>query len=315
MKKIKKSSLRKIESNRENSRSSTGPKTADGQARASLNAVKHGLNAKSPLLMHERKQDRDAVVDRVFSQWNPFTPEQTDICLLLVDMDWKEGRGSGFETALINSEIRRVVMDRTFPVEDAAYTIGSEKMRSNDEAIQILTDHADKLVPTELDVEIAYRRILENQGELYYRLNKLSQQRIRQRLDLISMLHRLRREQADQKPGEQLSEDNEHAPRELVAAPPPDRKRTTRKAKATAPKPTMAKGASSRVRRQAGVPRLRSNTTRETSGAPTASTLAGNPEARPFRRPEQETYHPATRKPEAGTVDVTLKEWDGKTVK
>jgi hypothetical protein len=40
-------SLRQIESNRRNAQKSTGPKTADGKARASRSAVRHGLTAET----------------------------------------------------------------------------------------------------------------------------------------------------------------------------------------------------------------------------------------------------------------------------
>ena len=50
-------SLRQIESNRRNPQRSTGPKTQSGKARASQNAVRHGLTAETvigPLEIQKR---------------------------------------------------------------------------------------------------------------------------------------------------------------------------------------------------------------------------------------------------------------------
>lgn len=43
--------------NRRNSQASTGPKTAEGKPRSSLNAVKHDLRAKTKLLPGEQQAD------------------------------------------------------------------------------------------------------------------------------------------------------------------------------------------------------------------------------------------------------------------
>jgi hypothetical protein len=46
----------KIDANRRNAAKSTGPKTAAGKARVSLNALKHGLSAKTIVLPQEDEQ-------------------------------------------------------------------------------------------------------------------------------------------------------------------------------------------------------------------------------------------------------------------
>ena len=51
---------RQIEANRENSRKSTGPRTAKGKAAVRLNAVKHGLTAQQVILGDEAPEDYEA---------------------------------------------------------------------------------------------------------------------------------------------------------------------------------------------------------------------------------------------------------------
>src|SRR5258708_627267 len=55
---------RKIKSNRQNSRKSTGPKTAAGKKRVSMNAVKHGFFSKWLLVQHpDGKESQDEYDD------------------------------------------------------------------------------------------------------------------------------------------------------------------------------------------------------------------------------------------------------------
>jgi len=51
--KVKESSQKRIEANRRNAQKSTGPKTPEGKARSSLNALRHGERAYTTLLPHE----------------------------------------------------------------------------------------------------------------------------------------------------------------------------------------------------------------------------------------------------------------------
>lgn len=63
---------RKIEANRNNARRSTGPTTALGKARSSLNAVRHGLSARNAVLPQE---DQRAYLDLLASLRAEFRPQ------------------------------------------------------------------------------------------------------------------------------------------------------------------------------------------------------------------------------------------------
>jgi hypothetical protein len=54
------SSDRQIAANKRNSQFSTGPRTPDGKSRVALNAVKHGLTAKTVVLPHEDLDEFEA---------------------------------------------------------------------------------------------------------------------------------------------------------------------------------------------------------------------------------------------------------------
>ena len=52
------SSLRQIEANRLNSQKSTGPRSAEGKAAASMNALKSGIDAQSNIIRGENEIGR-----------------------------------------------------------------------------------------------------------------------------------------------------------------------------------------------------------------------------------------------------------------
>ncbi len=78
--------------NRANAQHSTGPRTAAGQQRSSLNALRHGLTAASPVLPSE---DRAAFEDhrrRFFDEYQPATPTESQLVQELADTSWRLNR-------------------------------------------------------------------------------------------------------------------------------------------------------------------------------------------------------------------------------
>jgi hypothetical protein len=59
------STTEQIKANRQNARKSTGPKTAEGKATASKNAVKHGLFAAEAVIEGENQADYEAYLDNL----------------------------------------------------------------------------------------------------------------------------------------------------------------------------------------------------------------------------------------------------------
>jgi hypothetical protein len=63
--------LKQFEANRRNAQHSTGPKTPEGKAAVSMNALRHGLRARSVLLPGEDRQEFTQLCDDLEVEWHP----------------------------------------------------------------------------------------------------------------------------------------------------------------------------------------------------------------------------------------------------
>jgi hypothetical protein len=63
--------LKQFEANRRNAQKSTGPKTPEGKAAVSMNALRHGLRARSVLLPGEDRNEFTQLCDDLEVEWHP----------------------------------------------------------------------------------------------------------------------------------------------------------------------------------------------------------------------------------------------------
>src|ERR1700676_2502519 len=63
--------LKQFEANRRNAQKSTGPQTPEGKAAVSMNALRHGLRARSVLLPGEDRQEFTQLCDDLEVEWHP----------------------------------------------------------------------------------------------------------------------------------------------------------------------------------------------------------------------------------------------------
>ncbi len=96
---------RQIEANRKNARRSTGPRTALGKARSSLNAVRHGFSARNAVLPQE---DRRAYLDLLGSlraEFRPQGPVESFLVQQMASAQWRLLRAARVETGLFMAGI------------------------------------------------------------------------------------------------------------------------------------------------------------------------------------------------------------------
>src|SRR5690349_8702457 len=86
--------------NRENSKSSTGPRTPQGKAASSSNAKTHGFNAADPVLPNEDRSEFNALLERYKSEIAPGTAHEEFLVSQMTGARWKLDRLERMENAM-----------------------------------------------------------------------------------------------------------------------------------------------------------------------------------------------------------------------
>jgi len=93
-------SEKRVAANRQNARKSTGPKTLDGEERARLNAVTHGLTAQTAVLPGEDPGELESLSKSLMRQLRPRGVVQRIIAERVVSLAWKLRRVARAEEAV-----------------------------------------------------------------------------------------------------------------------------------------------------------------------------------------------------------------------
>ena len=89
-----------IDANRQNAQKSTGPKTPEGKAAISQNALTHGLTAENACINGEDKDEFDASLQSFQDEFKPVGPLQTLLVEQIAMAAWRLSRIRTLETGL-----------------------------------------------------------------------------------------------------------------------------------------------------------------------------------------------------------------------
>ena len=78
-----------ILANRRNAQNSTGPRTSEGKAAVSQNAVKHGLLARQDVITSECQADFDLYRAQILAELAPTTPMESMLAERIVTLSWR----------------------------------------------------------------------------------------------------------------------------------------------------------------------------------------------------------------------------------
>ncbi|MHC4165606.1 MAG: hypothetical protein ACYSWQ_01470 [Planctomycetota bacterium] len=88
--------------NRENSKKSTGPRTAEGKAAASQNAFKHGLFVNKAVVRDESQDEYDRHRQVLLAEWDPAGQMESIVAARLVNLTWRLERAQRMQNQSID---------------------------------------------------------------------------------------------------------------------------------------------------------------------------------------------------------------------
>ena len=112
-------------SSRANGRLSSGPKTAEGKARSSRNALRHGLLSRDPILTDESAAGYSQLLAQYRSRFRPQNPGQADLVDAMVHARWQLLRLRALENGLFNDHM---LDSERSPQPDAAPQDDSDRL-------------------------------------------------------------------------------------------------------------------------------------------------------------------------------------------
>jgi hypothetical protein len=84
--------LKQFEANRRNSQKSTGPKTPEGKAAASMNSLRHGLRARTVVLPGENREEFNQLCNDLEVEWTPQSRTEQFYVEQMAVSQWKLNR-------------------------------------------------------------------------------------------------------------------------------------------------------------------------------------------------------------------------------
>jgi hypothetical protein len=100
-----------IEANRKNAQKSTGPRTAEGKAAVSQNALKHGLFAHEAVIHGESQEQYELHREALVAEWRPVGPTESMLAERIVSLAWRVRRAERMQNEAADCMILREMAD------------------------------------------------------------------------------------------------------------------------------------------------------------------------------------------------------------
>ena len=106
-------SEKQLAANRANAKRSTGPRGPEGKARSRLNSRKHGLTAKTLIIVGENADDFDQLRAELTDEQDPQSALECELVERLAGILWRLRRVPFFEAAILEARHRQVSRARS----------------------------------------------------------------------------------------------------------------------------------------------------------------------------------------------------------
>ena len=164
-------SEKQLEANRRNAQCSTGPRTAEGKARSSLNNLRHGLTGQITVLPEEDREAHDAFCNRLIAGFQPETAIEEQLAHFIAEDTWRLNRVAAIENNIFALGRNRHHGEVRHALDDA----------------QSFLDHARELNLLSLYEQRIHRNMQRNLNQLR-ELQKERQAERRQRMEEAKLL-------------------------------------------------------------------------------------------------------------------------------
>jgi len=160
------STQEQINANRQNAQKSTGPKTDEGKAAVSQNAVKHGLFADS-VIKGENEADYEAFHSKMFAEIDPVGAVELMLAERAVNLSWRLRRAERMQNEVIEDMIGRLVASNPARRRRECYYI-NKGIRLNDPRVDLDDLPLGRIATSDwscnkvLDRMLMYERRIEN---------------------------------------------------------------------------------------------------------------------------------------------------------
>jgi hypothetical protein len=94
--------IKRAQINQANAQHSTGPKSAEGKKKSSLNALRHGLTGQIVVMPTEDLEAYQRHLESFTAECNPKGPIEAHLVQALADTSWRLNRVAALETNLLN---------------------------------------------------------------------------------------------------------------------------------------------------------------------------------------------------------------------
>jgi hypothetical protein len=132
-----------IDAARINGAKSRGPKTPEGKAASSMNALRHGLTAKAILLTNENPEAYTRLADAYYEKFQPADDVERDLVDEMVIAKWRQRRDWSNEAALFDLEMdhqTKKVSAQYEKIDHACrYALAFRALADESKSIQLLT--------------------------------------------------------------------------------------------------------------------------------------------------------------------------------
>ncbi len=92
-----------IRANQRNAQKSTGPRSSQGKAAVSQNAVQHGLSARQAIITSESQADFDLYRERMLAELAPASPMESMLAERIITLSWRLKRAGRIQNQVIDA--------------------------------------------------------------------------------------------------------------------------------------------------------------------------------------------------------------------